>query len=151
MLVAVIVGIYLGASTIAEIDPFYRNAQPRSDNGSYTSNGWRGADAVPPPVSVSPQLPAGNFGSGAPAPWYRYSDYPEPVTYVGDTPAADRGFDHVNADDAASDGRDCSDCSLDEPIAVEPEPEAIPVPAGCADGDPACPSEDQGGAPPADF
>ena len=151
ILVAVIAGIYLGASTSAEIDPFYRNAQARSGNGSYTIDGWRGADAARPPVSVSPQPPAGNFGSGPPILRHRYSDYPGPVTYVGDLPAADRDFDRVNADDGAWADGDCPDCSPDAPIAAEPEPEAMRVPAGCADGDPACPSEEQGSAPPADF
>ena len=146
---ALVAGIYLGASTIAEIDPFYRNAQPRSgSDGSYTIDGWRGADAVPPPpVSVAPAPPAGTFGSHRRVFWPLRLDYPEPVTYVGGSAEADG----IHGYDGSGGGRDCSECSADAPIMVESEPGIMPVPAGCAEGDPVCVSEEQGSAPLADF
>lgn len=50
---AVLAGIYLGGSTVAEINPFYLHA-PVQSGSSYTSDGWRGADAVSPPSYPAP-------------------------------------------------------------------------------------------------
>lgn len=61
---AVLAGIYLGSSTVAEINPFYRHA-PVETGSSYTSDGWRGADAVSPPASPAPtENRASRFMSG---------------------------------------------------------------------------------------
>jgi len=162
ILAAVIVGIYMGASTISEIDPFYRNGQARSAAGSYTIDGWRGADAVPPPISVSANAPMRNFGLvWAPASLPLHSDYPvQTATYYGSDSMADRESGDAYADDQVADDRDCVDCSGITPIPLNPPAEAVPRSAGCAAGDPACvpdgqDSEDMRGevesAPPADF
>ena len=43
---AVLSGVYFGVTTINEIDPFYRNRPVAEKQSSYTTAGWRGADAT---------------------------------------------------------------------------------------------------------
>ena len=135
LLAAVIAGIYLGASTISEIDPFYRNGQTRSSEGSYTIDGWRGADAVRPPVSAPPEAPMRNFGMAwAPTRPRDYPAYPiDSVAYAPDPEPSD------------ADPEDCADCSG----FVEPVPEAVTASPGERDGEEA--SDELVSAPSDDF
>jgi hypothetical protein len=106
-LLSVAAGVYLGLSTIAEINPFYRQPPPVESEGSYTVNGWRGADAVPAPPATT-QAEDWNHSYAAsirPPASYEYRTYTEPVAaYVGghsnDGATADLPPDDIPTTDA---------------------------------------------------
>lgn len=145
---AILIGIYLGASTTSEIDPFYKQGQgsPSGGGSSYTIDGWRGADAAPPPISRAVEAPMQLVAMGrslAPALQRYYSSYPSDAGAAG----------YVMIDEAMpGDGKEFAD-----PDAVV---DAVPEPAlevrECAEGDVGCApvdevSDDGAGAPATDF
>jgi hypothetical protein len=158
LLAAVLVGVYLGGSTAAQIDPFYRSAVSRPGDSSYTTNGWRGANATPPPEAADIDYPY----SGSPSP-YEVARYVasspfvrDSVVYVGGAvhdlaredppPAADPQSDLDDRNDYECVG--CGDATKADP-ATDTASASSP---SCHEGDWACfrnapPPDD---APPAD-
>lgn len=148
---AVVAGVYFGLTTVAQIDPFYRI--PRFDAGkaSYTTNGWRGADAVSPPTvrgRAEDQIHgfASRMGfpypvSFVPRPYPDTPDYsPEPVQadfsggYREETPVQS-ATEEVPLEETG-----CFDCSNDAGLGLDEraEPDS-PAPVCGADGH--CPAD----------
>jgi hypothetical protein len=131
-LAAVLSGIYLGASTVAAIDPFYLNDQSATGS-SYTSNGWRGADAVSPPVipvaDRMSEFVANAYGAAT-------RDALDSPVHVGEAVAEPIDEDHIanvpGADLAG--GYECVNCEGGD-IAIAAPREPV---SDCPDGDPAC-------------
>lgn len=137
---AVVFGAYLGFSTVAEIDPFYR--QPQYSK-SYTTDGWRGADAAPPPAATSSVIDRG-YGDYAFVSRIRDS-YPPGAAYAPDSAISDYSPATAVPEAGASDFEGGASSSLFESgVADEvhapavPEPDQAPIAsvnaAGCERG-----------------
>lgn len=147
---AMIGGIYLGVSTAALIDPFYSRgvAQARS---SYTTDGWRGADAVPPPAPIVVAERFGQFVSDAYAAGHSYYELARSVAPPPEDPPA---YEAETVSEPAPDMAAAADYQC---IGCEPAPgdsarapresaaDCHPDDGGCSSGSPA-PDEQPGDA-----
>ncbi len=137
-LAAAVGGIYLGGSTVAEIDPFYKSVAAQATGSSYTIDGWRGADATSPP-SEAPiaDYPDDRFGGNAHSGrTYSYEVVAavpavlESVSHVGDAARKLVGEDSPIVDSqsdlAADAGYECVGCS--GPPDAEPANASVSVP-----------------------
>lgn len=141
ILTALVGGIYLGVTTVAEIDPFYRGGAAQMRASSYTTNGWRGADAVPPPA-----IPVADRMSGFVADAYAfgrsYYDFARDVAPPQGVPGAEAYVTEPVREDWSEQDLDeradyaCVGCdeALESDVAI-----ASAAPSGnCGIDDPAC-------------
>jgi hypothetical protein len=120
-LMAVLAGVYIGKSTVAEINPFYLHGD--AAGSSYTSDGWRGADASPPPAYQAPvEHRMDRFWSGV------YALAPESVRTVADKVviARDAAADIAAIGRAVGDYADAWD-HTSETLVPEPPPAPAPI------------------------
>lgn len=101
VLAAVAGGVYLGRSTVALIDPFYKNG-PAQAGSSYTTDGWRGADAVSPPAAIPVVDRISQFVSDAYAAgrsYYEFSRHVQDLSAAyGETPVSDPAAEETPSD-----------------------------------------------------
>lgn len=107
MLGAVAAGLWLGQATVSAIDPFYRSGAA-ADGGSYTANGWEGANAIPAPRSEPERYVANPYVF--PAVVVQPRQAPEVSPGWDDEPLPTR--EDFPADDRSSewDDHECVDC-----------------------------------------
>jgi hypothetical protein len=108
-LAAIAAGLWLGQSTVAAIDPFYRSGA--ADGRSYTVRGWDGANAVPAPQQdeFAPARYAANPNLFAAVIVERLPEPAAPLEWPdeADPPAGD---DATGAQDSGWGDYECVDC-----------------------------------------